>query len=84
MLVACSYGVPQYVEFAGLEGDLDEEDGFASDNQLGLQLPNPNASKANAHPARPLKDLLAIQNKRMQEELTKFRVGLPLYSHCDR
>ena len=83
VLVTCSYGVLQYVEFAGLEGDLDEEDGFASDNQLGLQLPNPNASKANAHPASSLEALLATKNKRILEELTKFRVGPPLYSRCD-
>jgi homeobox protein cut-like len=66
----------QYVEFAGLEGDLDEEDGLAPDNHLGLQLPNPNASKANAHPANSLEALLATKNKRILEELTKFRVGL--------
>jgi homeobox protein cut-like len=55
---------------------LDEEDGFASDNFLGLQLPNPNASKANAHPANSLEALLATKNKRILEELTKFRVGV--------
>ena len=71
-------GILQYVEFAGLEGDLDEEDGLASDNQLGLQLPNPNASKANAHPASSLEALLATKNKRILEELTKFRVGPPI------
>ncbi|KAH8993266.1 CASP C terminal-domain-containing protein [Lactarius hatsudake] len=66
--------IMKYVEFAGLEGDLDEEDGFTSDNQLGLQLPNPNASKANAHPASSLEALLATKNKRILEELTKFRI----------
>ncbi|KAI0001319.1 CASP C terminal-domain-containing protein [Russula compacta] len=66
--------IMKYVEFAGLEGDLDEEDGLASDNHLGLQLPNPNASKANAHPANSLQALLATQNKRFSEELTKFRI----------
>jgi len=66
--------IMKYVEFAGLEGDLDEEDGVASDNQLGLQLPNPNASKANAHPANSLEALLATKNKRILEELTKFRI----------
>src|SRR6266702_5973686 len=75
LLVACAHVILQYVEFAGLEGDLDEEDGFASDNQLGLQLPNPNASKANAHPTSSLETLLATKNKRILEELTKFRVG---------
>jgi homeobox protein cut-like len=76
-------GVLQYVEFAGLEGDLDEEDGLASENQLGLQLPNPNASKANAHPASSLEALLATKNKRILEELTKFRVGPPIHSRRD-
>jgi homeobox protein cut-like len=66
--------IMKYVEFAGLEGDLDEEDGIASDNHLGLQLPNPNASKANAHPANSLEALLATKNKRILEELTKFRI----------
>ncbi|KAH9047801.1 CASP C terminal-domain-containing protein [Lactarius hengduanensis] len=66
--------IMKYVEFAGLEGDLDEEDGFTSDNQLGLQLPNPNASKANAHPASSLEALLATKNNRIREELTKFRI----------
>ncbi|KAH9954130.1 CASP C terminal-domain-containing protein [Russula dissimulans] len=68
--------IMKYVEFAGLEGDPDEEDGPAPDNYLGLQLPNPNASKANAHPANSLEALLATKNKRILEELTKFRVGL--------
>jgi len=66
--------IMKYVEFAGLEGDLDEEDGLAPDNYLGLQLPNPNASKANAHPANSLEALLATKNKRILEELTKFRI----------
>ncbi|KAH9009607.1 CASP C terminal-domain-containing protein [Lactarius hengduanensis] len=66
--------IVKYVGFAGLEGDLDEEDGFTSDNQLGLQLPNPNASKANAHPASSLEALLATKNKSILEELTKFRI----------
>ncbi|KAH9083859.1 CASP C terminal-domain-containing protein [Lactarius deliciosus] len=66
--------IMKYVELAGLEGDLDKEDGFTSDNQLGLQLPNPNASKANAHPASSLEALLATKNKRILEELTKFRI----------
>jgi homeobox protein cut-like len=58
---------------------MDEEDGLASDNHLGLQLPNPNASKANAHPTSSLEALLATKNKRILEELTKFRVGLSFF-----
>ncbi|KAI0256284.1 CASP C terminal-domain-containing protein [Lactifluus subvellereus] len=66
--------IMKYVEFAGLEGDLDEEDEFTSNNQLGLQLPNPNASKANTHPTSSLEALLATKNKRILEELTRFRI----------
>ncbi|KAI0063715.1 hypothetical protein BV25DRAFT_1824286 [Artomyces pyxidatus] len=66
--------IMKYVEFAGLEGDLDDDDGPAPDNQLGLQLPNPNASKANAQQSNSLEALLATKNKRILEELTKFRI----------
>jgi homeobox protein cut-like len=63
----------QYVEFAGLDEDADE-DGDHGD-ESGLQLPNPNAQKANAHRGKTLEALLATKNKRILEELTKFRVG---------
>ncbi|KAI9511170.1 CASP C terminal-domain-containing protein [Russula earlei] len=66
--------IMKYVEFAGLDGDPDEEDGIVQDNRLGLQLPDPNASKANAQPANSLEALLATKNKRILEELTKFRI----------
>lgn len=52
---------------------MDEDAGYFVDNELGLQLPNPNASKANAH-QDSLEVLLATKNKRIQDELTKFRV----------
>ncbi|THH12105.1 hypothetical protein EW146_g7817 [Bondarzewia mesenterica] len=64
----------KYVEFAGLEGDLDADDSPAPDNELGLRLPDPNATKANAHQAKSLEVLLATKNKRILEELTKFRI----------
>ncbi len=41
---------------------------------LGLHLPDPNAEKANAQRGKPLEVLLATKNKRILEELTKFRV----------
>lgn len=43
---------------------------------LGLQLhlPNPNADKANAQRGKSLEVLLATKNKRILEELAKFRV----------
>lgn len=53
----------------------EDEDAPSSDNELGLRLPNPNASKANTHEAKSLEALLATKNKRILEELTKFRVG---------
>lgn len=74
----------QYVEFGGLEEDEDSEgvpingDGDA----LGLRLPNPNADKANAQTGKSLEMLLVAKNKRIQEELTKFRVSSPLHVHA--
>jgi homeobox protein cut-like len=43
----------------------------------GVHLPNPNADKANAQQGKSLEALLATKSKRIQEELTKFRVHLP-------
>jgi homeobox protein cut-like len=63
----------QYVEFAGLEEDADES-GLINDNGLQLSLPNPNAEKANTQQVNSLEALLATKNKRILEELTKFRV----------
>ncbi|KAJ7859720.1 CASP C terminal-domain-containing protein [Mycena leptocephala] len=64
--------IMKYVEFAGLDEDADE-DGDHGD-ESGLQLPNPNAQKANAHRGKTLEALLATKNKRILEELTKFRI----------
>ncbi|EIN11891.1 hypothetical protein PUNSTDRAFT_99194 [Punctularia strigosozonata HHB-11173 SS5] len=77
--------IMKYVEFAGLE-DVDEEtsgseEGYDVDepatatsaNGHGVRLPNPNAEKANAQRGKSLEALLAIKNKRIQEELTKLR-----------
>lgn len=64
------------MEFAGLEEEDEFEHVYMNGNgdALGLQLPNPNADKANAHRGKSLEVLLAIKNKRILEELTKFRV----------
>ncbi len=62
----------KYVEFAGFEDDTD--DAPAEGYDVGVQLPNPNADKANAQEGKSLEALLATQNKRILEELTKFRV----------
>ncbi|KAJ7446265.1 CASP C terminal-domain-containing protein [Mycena galericulata] len=64
--------IMKYVEFAGLDEDADE-DGDETDKN-GLQLPNPNAQKANAQRGKTLEALLATKNKRILEELTKFRI----------
>lgn len=48
-------------------------DGGSSD-ALGLHLPNPNADKANAQNGKSLEVLLAVKNKKILEELTRFRV----------
>lgn len=66
----------QYVEFAGLDEDADEDELNLNGNgdALGLQLPDPNADKANAQRGKSLEALLATKNKRILEELTKFRV----------
>lgn len=48
---------------------MDEDDGH-------IHLPNPNADKANAQHGKSLEALLATKNKRILEELTKFRVRL--------
>jgi homeobox protein cut-like len=78
----------KYVEFAGFE-DLDEEEsqleeGYDVDerqsdtliNGHGVRLPDPNADKANAERGKSLEALLALKNKRIQEELTKLRVSI--------
>lgn len=62
----------QYVEFAGL--DEDEENEHINGYDTGVHMPNPNADKANAQQGKSLEALLATKSKRIQEELTKFRV----------
>ncbi|KAG6866697.1 hypothetical protein C0991_011356 [Blastosporella zonata] len=58
--------IMKFVEFAGLDEDADGDD--------TLELPNPNAEKANAQQGSSLEALLATKNKRILEELTKFRI----------
>jgi homeobox protein cut-like len=55
----------QYVEFAA--SDLDHDD--------DVELPDPNADKANKHLGRTLENLLVVKNRRLQEEVTKLRVA---------
>ncbi|KAJ7703003.1 CASP C terminal-domain-containing protein [Mycena rosella] len=63
--------IMKYVEFAGLDEDADED---GDQDESGLQLPNPNAQKANAQRGKTLEALLATKNKKILEELTKFRI----------
>jgi len=58
---------PQYVEFSGFEVEDGEND--------SLQLPDPNAQKANQQQAKSLEALLSVKNKKLLEELTRFRVS---------
>ena len=60
-----------------MKGDEDADDVTLNGDALGLQLPDPNAEKANAQQGKPLEVLLATKNKRILEELTKFRVCMP-------
>lgn len=41
-----------------------------------VQLPNPNAMKANHHRTKPLEDLLMAKNRKLQDELTGLRVRI--------
>jgi homeobox protein cut-like len=61
----------QYVEFAGADEDDQDE---SSVDGYDVQLPNPNAEKANSQQAKSLEALLALKNKRILDELAKFRV----------
>jgi homeobox protein cut-like len=64
----------QYVEFAGGEDDawLSDEELSDQPNGYDVYLPNPNADKDAR--GKSLEALLAAKNKRILEELTKFRV----------
>lgn len=62
----------KYVEFAGL--DPDDDWSSPDEDEDGVHLPNPNADKANAQHGKSLEVLLATKNKRILEELTRFRI----------
>ncbi|KAH9929496.1 CASP C terminal-domain-containing protein [Epithele typhae] len=68
--------IMKYVEFAGLEGDDDVDDITLNGDALGLHLPspNPNSTSMRAQQGKSLEVLLATKNKRILEELTRFRV----------
>lgn len=58
--------------------DLDEVPGDDSVADL-VQMPDPNADKANQHRGKPLENLLMAKNRKIQDELTGLRVGIPPY-----
>lgn len=64
--------IMKFVEFAGMEEELEERD---ESNGYDVHLPDPNADKANSAQAKSLEALLALKNKRILEELTKFRIN---------
>ncbi|KAF7428227.1 hypothetical protein PC9H_007448 [Pleurotus ostreatus] len=74
--------IMKFVEFGGFD-DIDEENdqespqpnGHArSNSHSAVQLPNPNADKANAEQGNSLEALLAAKNKRILGELTRLRI----------
>ncbi|KAJ4483236.1 CASP C terminal-domain-containing protein [Lentinula aciculospora] len=66
--------IMKYVEFAGFEDDTEDDQSSIEGYEVGIQLPNPNADKANVQQGKPLETLLATKNKRLLEELTKLRI----------
>ncbi|KAJ3936522.1 MAG: CASP C terminal-domain-containing protein [Lentinula lateritia] len=66
--------IMKFVEFAGFEDEPEDDQFLIQDYELGVHLPNPNADKANAQQGKSLEALLASKNKRLLEELTKFRI----------
>lgn len=72
----------QYVEFGGMdEEEGTDSDGLVVDNRLGLSLPSPNATKTNMQRTGSLEVLLAAKNKRIMEELARYRVCLCDFIH---
>ncbi|KAF8638030.1 hypothetical protein AX16_010662 [Volvariella volvacea WC 439] len=63
--------IMKYVEFAGLEDDTPDQ---ALADGADVYLPSPNADVTNSHRGKSLEVLLATKNKRILEELTKFRI----------
>ncbi|KAK7472734.1 hypothetical protein VKT23_000844 [Stygiomarasmius scandens] len=66
--------IMKYVEFSGFEEAEEDDQDHVNAYEAGVQLPNPNADKANTHQGKSLEALLATKNKRLQEELTKLRI----------
>ncbi|KAG1717319.1 hypothetical protein EDD22DRAFT_856235, partial [Suillus occidentalis] len=54
--------------------DLDDDRSSPDEDEDGKQLRNTNADEANAQHGKSLEVLLATKNKRILEELTRFRI----------
>ncbi|TFK54128.1 hypothetical protein OE88DRAFT_1154294 [Heliocybe sulcata] len=87
--------IMKYVEFGGMDQDEEDSDdggmnGYeveSSKNSLGLTLPSPNPRVDGRDGAQSLEVLLASKNKRILDELAKFRVSLsqpPCYQYFYR
>ncbi|KAF8160792.1 CASP C terminal-domain-containing protein [Crassisporium funariophilum] len=66
--------IMKYVEFSGFDSNDEDGKGLPNGHDHGVHLPNPNAEKTNSREGKSLEALLATKNKRLQEELTKFRI----------
>ncbi|KAJ3567586.1 hypothetical protein NP233_g6271 [Leucocoprinus birnbaumii] len=64
----------QYQDYDEIKQDADEGSADDDDDNDALHLPDPNAEKANSQRGKSLEVLLATKNKRILEELTKFRI----------
>ncbi|KAF8813814.1 hypothetical protein BYT27DRAFT_7180580 [Phlegmacium glaucopus] len=62
--------IMKFVEFSSFDANDDEEKGFSNGYENG-HLPYPNSGNREG---KSLEALLATKNKRLQEELTKFRI----------
>ncbi|KAG8927470.1 hypothetical protein FRC01_007453 [Tulasnella sp. 417] len=58
--------IMKFVEFAGVDDPEDES--------TDVRMPNPNAEKANKQQAQSLESLLMTKNKRLLDEVTRFRI----------
>ncbi|PFH53829.1 hypothetical protein AMATHDRAFT_73241 [Amanita thiersii Skay4041] len=62
----------KYVEFSGFEDEIDPVE--HQPNGKITNLHKPNLDRSNSQPTKSLEVLLATKNKRILEELTKFRI----------
>lgn len=63
------------MEFSNLDPSEDEEG-------VGLELPSPTPRKSTIREEKSLETLLASKNRRLGEELTRFRVSFHFSGNC--